>query len=250
MTWPTVAVDTTDIDAGTDNPATARADLKELIDKFNQVIAHVSAFVATALDDADSAAFRATIGAAQAGQLSAPTGTRVVFQQTAAPTGWTKETNSTYNDAALRFNTGTVTTGGAEGFTTHFGTSKTTATDGSSTTGSTAPGATDSHALGLSDMPSHQHQQQVTVTSSDNPIAALRPTSPTGGGTGTGQALMHVAIPDSGPDMLLYTLNTGSGGGHVHTHSATHNHSTPSHAHTLPNFNIKFADCIIATKDA
>jgi hypothetical protein len=249
MTWPTVAVDTTDTDAGSDNPATARADLLDGLQKLNQIIAHVSAFVATALDDADATAFRATIGAAAAGVLTATSGTRMLFQQTAAPTGWTKETNSTYNDAALRLVTGTVTTGGADGFTTHFGTSKTTATDGSGTSGATSPGATDSHTLTLADIPSHQHQQQVSVTSSDAPIAALRPTSPTGGGAGVGQALLHSQINDAGPDLLLYTLNIGSGGGHVHTHSATHTHTTPSHAHTLNSFNIKYADHIIAQKD-
>lgn len=40
MTWPTGAVDTTDMDAGTDSPATARADIKTLTDKVNEMIAH------------------------------------------------------------------------------------------------------------------------------------------------------------------------------------------------------------------
>lgn len=63
MTWPTVAVDTTDTDAGTDSPASSRADLLDLIQKVNQIIAHVSTFAATVLDDADAAAVRATLGA-------------------------------------------------------------------------------------------------------------------------------------------------------------------------------------------
>lgn len=44
-------------------------------------------------------------------------GTRTLFQQTAAPTGWTKDTNATYNDKALRLTTGTVGTGGSNSFT-------------------------------------------------------------------------------------------------------------------------------------
>ena len=61
MTWPTVAVDTTDTDAGTDVPANARADILDALQKLNQVIAHVSAYAATVMDDADAAAARATL---------------------------------------------------------------------------------------------------------------------------------------------------------------------------------------------
>ncbi|OZA06752.1 MAG: hypothetical protein B7X95_01360 [Methylophilaceae bacterium 17-44-8] len=56
-----------------------------------------------------------------------PSGTRMSFQQTSAPTGWTKETNAAYNNVALRIVTGTVSSGGADDFTTVFGVSKTTA---------------------------------------------------------------------------------------------------------------------------
>lgn len=63
MTWPTVAVVTTNTDAGTDSPATARSDLLDAIQKLNQMIAHVSAFAATVLDDADAVAARVTLGA-------------------------------------------------------------------------------------------------------------------------------------------------------------------------------------------
>ena len=67
MTWPTVAVTTTNTDAGTDSPATARSDLLDALQKLNQIIAHVSSFAATFLDDTSASAARATLGAAASG---------------------------------------------------------------------------------------------------------------------------------------------------------------------------------------
>jgi hypothetical protein len=67
MTWPSADVDTTDMDAGTDSPASARADLKDLADKFNQIRNHVTSFIQTLLDDATAAAARATLGSTAVG---------------------------------------------------------------------------------------------------------------------------------------------------------------------------------------
>lgn len=47
-----------------------------------------------------------------------PSGTKMLFQQTSAPTGWTKDT--THNDKALRITSGTVGTGGSVAFETAF----------------------------------------------------------------------------------------------------------------------------------
>ena len=49
-----------------------------------------------------------------------PKGARLLFQQSAAPTGWVRETNVAYNDAALRIVTGNVATGGADAFSAVF----------------------------------------------------------------------------------------------------------------------------------
>lgn len=67
MTWPTVDVGTTNADAGTDSPATARTDLLDLMTKFNLVRNHVSAFIQTLLDDAAASNARTTLGAAASG---------------------------------------------------------------------------------------------------------------------------------------------------------------------------------------
>lgn len=78
MTWPTVAVSTTHMDSALDNPGNARADIKDHADKFNQVISHVSTYMATVLDDTTAADARTTLGAAASGSntditsLSAP----------------------------------------------------------------------------------------------------------------------------------------------------------------------------------
>ena len=48
-----------------------------------------------------------------------PSGTSMLFQQTSAPTGWTKQT--THNDKALRIVTGSVGTGGSVAFSTDLG---------------------------------------------------------------------------------------------------------------------------------
>jgi hypothetical protein len=69
-----------------------------------------------------------------------PTGTKMLFQQTSAPTGWTKDT--THNDKALRVVSGTASSGGSSAFSTVFG--KT---------------ATDGHTLTTAEMPSHSHVQ-------------------------------------------------------------------------------------------
>lgn len=71
MTWPTVAVNTTNVDQTTDSPATARADLLDLIQKVNLMVAQVSTFMGGHLADANAAAARTTLGAAAAGALAA-----------------------------------------------------------------------------------------------------------------------------------------------------------------------------------
>jgi len=62
MAWPSGAVDTTDTDAGTDNPQSARADILDAMQKLNQIIALVSTYIQGLLDDVDAAAARTTLG--------------------------------------------------------------------------------------------------------------------------------------------------------------------------------------------
>jgi len=60
----------------------------------------------------------------KAGGLTAfPSGTKALFVQTAAPTGWTKDTDE--DDKAIRIVSGTPGTGGATAFSSVFGSAKT-----------------------------------------------------------------------------------------------------------------------------
>lgn len=65
-------------------------------------------------------------------------GTRMLFQQSTAPTGWTKDTS--HNDKALRVVSGTVGSGGSVNFSTLFGRT-----------------ATDAFTLTTAHMPAHGH---------------------------------------------------------------------------------------------
>ena len=76
-----------------------------------------------------------------------PTGTAMLFQQTAAPTGWTKTT--TYNDYALRIVNGTASTGGSTAFSTVFANQTPTITTSGLSAGATT--------ISTAQMPSHKH---------------------------------------------------------------------------------------------
>jgi hypothetical protein len=150
-----------------------------------------------------------------------PAGSRMLFQQTAAPTGWVKQTSS--NNVALRVVSGTASTGGTVAFTTAF-TSYSVAISGN--TGNKAAGGTvANHTLSNARIPSHTHSY----------------TKPGGGSTQGGKA--NASNSNS-------AANTGaSGGSQAHNHGFTgsnHNHSF-SGSSTV-NVDVQYVDVIIATK--
>jgi hypothetical protein len=108
------------------------------------------------------------------------TGTRMSFQQTSAPTGWTKDTTSGINDSILRLVTGSVSSGGTTAFSTW--------------NAQTASGAT---TLSTAQIPSHTH------------------TYTTYGASGSGA---NTSNTNSGGESRTPTTDsTGSGGSHTHS---------------------------------
>ena len=181
-----------------------------------------------------------------------PSGTSMLFQQTAAPTGWTKQT--THNDKALRVVTGTVGTGGSVAFSTALGSGATVA--GGSVSGNptsnlavdagnlavSISGNVSSHTLSVNEIPSHTH-------------GYISPLSGSGTMSGPGGS-NAVAFPSNAT-----TNSTGGGGSHNHGHNISGNISgAPSLSGNVTAgnlavgastaaINVNYVDVIIANHD-
>ncbi len=108
---------------------------------------------------------------------SFPSGTRLAFQQTAAPTGWTKDTTAGLDDSIMRIVTGSASSGGSTAFSTF--------------NGQTATGAT---TLATTQIPSHTHTVGGTTNASSNigsSFMASSGTSVSSGATGGGGSHTH-----------------------------------------------------------
>lgn len=209
------------------------------------------------------------------------TGTRMIFAQTTAPTGWTKDT-SNYNQHALRVVTGTASTGGTVDFTSAFVSQSVTGNISVSTGNSTVPvsvtAATQGGNISVSTgnaaspngnttlavptIPSHSH----TIRLRDDP----QPLTPGSGIYSTPFIRVNPVYTPTAPG--IYTsVATGGSGAHTHpagnhTHPASANFSGSPHTHTASggnhlhpasgnftgsaiNLAVKYLDVITATKD-
>ena len=181
-----------------------------------------------------------------------PSGTKMLFQQTAAPTGWTKVTSGVDNKA-LRVVSGTVGSGGTNAFTNTLASRGITANAGNTTQGGnvsvsvanatqggnisvgntsaggsvnissvSTSGNVNSHTLSVNEMPSHSHNytaNNVTNHGFYGGSGGVRISGSTGSGTG----------------------NTGGGGGHSHGFSgSSHNHNA-SFSGSNHNHNASFS---------
>jgi hypothetical protein len=139
-------------------------------------------------------------------------GTRMTFNQTAAPTGWTKDTST--DNAGFRLVSGSTSSGGSVDFTTAFNATRAvTVTSMSGSAGATT--------LSTPQIPSHSHSYQ----------------SYCGGTNFTGAGRQRDV-----PTEVFNTNNTGGGGSHTHPFSFSTGAGTVDLA-------IKYVDLIIAQKN-
>jgi hypothetical protein len=131
-----------------------------------------------------------------------PAGTKMLFQQSTAPVGWTKDT--THDNKALRVVTGSTSSGGSVNFTTAFASKAVSGTIGNTTAGGTVGGT----SLTAAQLPSHNHTG--SGTTSNNNVDHNHLVSGTTGGNG---AHVH-GVNDPGHAHTYskrYVTFTGSG---------------------------------------
>lgn len=134
-------------------------------------------------DDSD---FATTMTNALAGkERKFDTGTRMLFQQSTAPVGWTKIT--THNDKSLRVVSGAVVNGGSVGFSTAF-----------------VNGSVGNTALTVAQIPPHSHSTGFDGRTPDGLDTA---------GAADGE------IACIGTDRYYATTSVGGGEAHTHTHN-------------------------------
>jgi hypothetical protein len=147
-------------------------------------------------------------------------GTVMLFAQTAAPTGWTKNT-STGDNTALRLVTGTASTGGSVAFTTAFASQTPSGTVSVS-------GSAGSTTLTTPQIPSHTHASSSFQSGFTFPI-----THSTGGSGGPGSSAS------------INTTSTGGGGSHDHPLTI----SSSTFSGNAINLAVSYVDVIRATKN-
>lgn len=159
-----------------------------------------------------------------------PYNTATTFQQTAAPTGFTKVT--TYNDYTLRVVSGSTSTGGSVAFSTCFA---------SRSISGTVSGSVQAMTLSTSQLPSHTHWY------SGSPIDDANFS-----GTGS-NGQMYGLMSDGGAGYNSNDPNYGSGrnllasgGGGSHDHGAV----SGSLSGATVNLAINYVDIILATKSS
>tara|TARA_R100001509_G_scaffold1855_1_gene1578 strand:- start:7885 stop:8844 length:960 start_codon:yes stop_codon:yes gene_type:complete len=159
-----------------------------------------------------------------------PSGSLMLFQQTSAPTGWTKQT--THDNKALRVVTGSASSGGSNTFSAAFNNAFTI----SGTTGGTAvtiSGSTAGHSISQAELPNITLTPQQRAKTEDK--GPLNRGSSSGGGAG--YEFLDIPLGGSGT-AHSHGVGTLAGGSHTHSFSDTH------------NLDVQYVDLIICSKDS
>ena len=207
----------------------------------------------------------------------------MLFQQTAAPTGWTKVTSNVDN-RALRVVSGTAGSGGTNAFSNTLADRSITANAGNTTAGGnisvanttaggnvsissvSTSGNVNSHTLSTNEMPAHAHRTYFGPDNNVNPVnqgnvAGVNRVNINNGGNAWG--------PFYSKTVQYFPLQEGGGGGHSHGFSGSshshngslsgtaHNHnasfSGSAHNHNVSVSNldmaVQYIDVIVASKD-
>jgi hypothetical protein len=165
-----------------------------------------------------------------------PSGTKQVFYQASAPTGWTQDTATALGNAAMRVVVGTGGgTGGSDTFQTTFGSSRSTETKDLPVSGSVS-GTVGGHTLSTPELASHNHT--ICLYKQNNPSPNVK------------SITYRPQNPSQTVNSSEFTGATGGGGSHTHPFSGTlSSTSAPSASFSIPAMDLKFANVIIAAKD-
>lgn len=155
-----------------------------------------------------------------------PIGTRLGFQQTTPPAGWSKDTaTSGLNNSAIRLVTGSVSTGGSSNFTTAFASRS-------------LSGSVNNHTLTESQIPSHRHYSQRDGVAT--------------GGIGAGDATAATVGNSSigGSSQFNYFTGVIAGDADAARSSATGGGSSHNHGLTLNNLDmaVRYFDMVIGER--
>lgn len=203
-------------------------------------------------------------GAGLSGVDPFPSGTKQVFYQASAPTGWTQDTTAALGNAAFRIVTGTGGgTGGTDEFGTTFGSSRSTATGSlpisSLPVSGSVSGSVGNTTLSTPQLGSHNHQPGQDVFAPDDNNANQANTVAWSGRAFSSKNPQTNEGPFGANPVNAYNNNTfsnaGGGGNHSHPFSGnlsganTGSGNTGNGSFSIPGMNLKFANVIIAAKD-
>ena len=164
-----------------------------------------------------------------------PSGTRMLFQQSTAPLGWTKDVS--LNDRALRVVSGSVNNGGSVAFSSAF-------------TSRAVSGNVQAHVLTWNEMPEHSHSAWTDIMGAHSHIWNGLASSVVTTAAATG----NISSGMGGASQIPYTdFSLSTNGAHAHNVGVGNAGGNWGHVHGLVmnnmDFSVAFTDVIICQKD-